>query len=94
MCPVGNQNLRVCRLTLWHLSLYCPCGVGFPNLVTEIKISYRSMNKLDVTMEENIKCSQLGLCDFSRKTATEDELTITNYIPFDERYTMRASQQT
>lgn len=52
------------------------------------------MNKLDVTMEENIKCSQLGLCDFSRKTATEDELTITNYIPFDERYTMRASQQT
>lgn len=53
------------------------------------------MNKLDVTLEENIKHSQLGLCDYNRERndLREDQLTIANYKPFEERYTMRQASK-
>lgn len=53
------------------------------------------MNKLLVIMEEIIKHSQLGLCNSNRErnTINEDELTIINYKPFEERNTMRQASK-
>lgn len=67
MSPMRNQNLRLCYLRLWALSLQFPYGIGILSRAPDIQISYRSMNKLHVIREEIIKHSQPGLCDSSRE---------------------------
>ena len=57
--------------------------------------NYRSMNKLDVIMEENKKHFHLGPSDTKRERNNlhEEKLTITDYKPFEERYTMRQASK-
>ena len=53
------------------------------------------MNKLDVTTGRNIKHSQLSLYESNREGnhLNEDELTITNTKPFEEREPMRQASK-